>query len=1271
MARQQAAYCASLLLLALLGLDVAAVPVTGAPSAGQVPAPAGPVDPSRVQGAEAFCLDVLHGPSLRQRFASRSATLELDEAVFRAAFGPLWSSRRSATDEEVDSADTEMDGDEWEADADLDSTVKKDSALVRLDALQLLEGSRAAHRRLAHQCADRLARAWSEGVRDGTERRSESRQVYTFLYEADYSELAGSLHDLQQAREKERRTDRYAEAEKEPHQYTEEGVEQPGAQMSRREGSRVRVAWSASQREVEAARIRKAKALEQEKAKDRAHQREVNIAIAAAREQGLRVRRYVNRLLVVVGTALDPEIVLEEGLSHKALTEWKTFLWKTIFKRPGGEPRPGLEGYKETLSEWFMRSANVGSGGRSGLDPQGAYAVVANVQERELVEPWAPPYALEYVDSTSTSRSSLLSAGGVDGAAFNSAGDDRGERERETSSSLVEPDSGYIGLALLKKTREWKLDGWPRAWFFARADAEAVCRDLAPALSSSAEGDVARLRASYALARGHFLDGDDERQRVLFVRDLPARDRLLLLLLLTVRRVVLMDLPFQQQQYSATDYEALIARLAAIDQADLRQAMEDFHSTEATRQWMTAARRPNHSLSWMAMALDFPDDHDLAPRPHSLDAEMRRRMGAAAAAAIRQRICRDQFGLYDLFARPVDHLPTSSLYAPGTARRALLAGGTLQQHSGLVAAHPAVVRTMRRYFANRLLREEGDGDCINQVVAEAKFFGSAVSGFGTRHSDLDVSFELPQQLLDSSSSVGRPCLLESLPEGENWTRGIGRDWARVIYKNKLGEHLNIDGGGDNFEEDGYNFRPPSWRDTFLAHLGKTIAETASTRLPVRSVAELTSDFWRKFWLLENVVKRLFETNYGVIMVGSQKKRSEEVWMSWLSCEIQYDEGNGHVIGKAKVAVRKSLLDMEPGVVGDSDRYRGFVVFNLDLVVARFDEVAQTKLRALQSLAVVSPVIRDVARLFLRFAKAKGVAGTLSPKTEFAVMPSFRFLLVFIEFLLARHFVVESEAADAHLQHGANMADGDLPEVTTTGPARVVRGFALHPRFKQEASRLRQNAWVLLSEFVSDFAGRIAKPPASPTSPGSDAFALPGQSAQALVLLLEDRKRMPKRTTGPLRDTLFAVRRNVTEQLSQSTSYLAHNPWEIGTGGGRGDPQYFRAPVRAAYPIALWTRDLWLFTTEEAAASQTNSAQSPYRFMNPMPRLLPKLCEFLELLLLSAKQQTSGADGPGADGEGSFNAERRSEKPLVGGGELVVHASGGDHPGHGQRLRVRE
>eukprot|EP00392_Amoebophrya_sp_AT5.2_P002242 g2247.t1 len=1033
--------------------------------------------PGSVQDAEAFCLDVLDGPSLRQRFAAATTTPALDEAVFRAAFGPLWASRITS-DEKLHR------GDEPDADTDTDTPTR--ASIVRVDALQLLEGSRAAHRRLARECGKRLASAHEAAV-------DESRQVYTFLYEADYSEFAQTLLELQNMHD------------------TTRGAQERVSLYSSQQGPRT--------------------AEEEE---------QVDFAVRTAREQGQELRKYVNRLLVVAGAALEPEIVLEEDLSHKTVTEWKysektaeakaasglqqraatsvldgnwlrwdwaptpesarssrrkTFLWKTIVKKRGAF---GHEPYRRKLAQWF--ASNV-ERDRTNGQPLG-YAIVANVRERGLIEPWAPPYCVEYVESRSSRWRSSHSQSEAGAGSFVG---------REVGSFPFS-DEVYVGLALNEHAGPQPVQGrWraalqppagdhgeeieQRAWFFARADAEAVCRDFSTFLLPE-DRNLQLLKPSYALARPQFRDGTSM-QRGLFLRDLSPRDRLLLFFLSAVRATFLRELGEQQQRYHKVagtrrrapfrvDYKQMAARLAKLNATDLVAGME-----EAARQSSPSGRRLSNFFR-------LPDNLLVGPahgseRPGEFFPVAVNALALTAATAVQQNICRERFGIpagggqiengsrTSGFPLPAQLVPPPSLYAPGSPRHKLLsaAGG---DHSGLVAAHPAVVRTMRRYFASRLAGREmqehgalagraGKEDCVGQVLAEAKLFGSAVSGFGTRHSDLDVSFALPQQLLDSSSA----CVLEALPEGEKWSR---EDWARVIYKSRLGD-ATLD--KEPLEDAGY-FRPQSWRDTYLARLGKTIGTTPSTELRVRSVAELTSRFWPKFWLLENVVRRLFETDNGVIAAsgGSDADAREQVWMSWLSCEIEYDERNGHVIGKAQVAVRKSLLDLGSDAA-DHGYYRAddFVLFNVDLVVARFDDIAQTKLSGLQSLALADPAIRDAARLFLRFAKKEGISGTLSPKTEFSVMPSFRFLLVFVEFLIERQYV--QSCCDEEDQ-----------------------GEVMWPR------------------------------------PPPDV----------------------KSCNGSLRDKLFAVRKNVPVPVTQprrschpsANSYLAHNPWEIGIGL-EGEPEY--------------------------------------------------------------------------------------------------------------------
>eukprot|EP00392_Amoebophrya_sp_AT5.2_P004175 g4183.t1 len=130
----------------------------------------------------------------------------------------------------------------------------------------------------------------------------------------------------------------------------------------------------------------------------------------------------------------------------------------------------------------------------------------------------------------------------------------------------------------------------------------------------------------------------------------------------------------------------------------------------------------------------------------------------------------------------------------------------------------------------------------------------------------------------------------------------------------------------------------------------------------------------------------------------------KVLMKWQSIEIDYAPQNEFVLGEGTVLVRRELLDMverDVGLVdvsGVDDEEDSWVSFKVDLTVNNFAPEQAQKLHDIQHLAASDATVRNVGRVFFLDAKQRGLVGT-SWKANYSVMPSFRFLLVYVQFLV--------------------------------------------------------------------------------------------------------------------------------------------------------------------------------------------------------------------------------------------------------------------------------
>eukprot|EP00392_Amoebophrya_sp_AT5.2_P014055 g14191.t1 len=314
----------------------------------------------------------------------------------------------------------------------------------------------------------------------------------------------------------------------------------------------------------------------------------------------------------------------------------------------------------------------------------------------------------------------------------------------------------------------------------------------------------------------------------------------------------------------------------------------------------------------------------------------------------------------------------------------------------VVAGHPAVRAALETYFST--LRSEA-GSVLERCKVRADAFGSAVSGFATEKSDVDYSFtpELPENS-DSSDTATR-CVLHTtgdgtLPDELNKPDAGGpaptqRDWERV------------DVDRDNFRTRLENTQSWGGEEVSAPHTDQDLSQypmpSHYVGLPVslcagrEAVDGTTSPFDAfpcKFWLLENLAREMIQgPRDGVIL---RQARTGEVWMKWSSLKIDHDAARRFVLGQGTILVRQDLLDLATG--------EQWLSFKIDLTVNNFGPVQRQKLGDTQRLASSHPTVRNVGRMFFSGAKERKFVGT-SHKGAFEVMPTFRHLLAFMQFLV--------------------------------------------------------------------------------------------------------------------------------------------------------------------------------------------------------------------------------------------------------------------------------
>eukprot|EP00392_Amoebophrya_sp_AT5.2_P011096 g11171.t1 len=319
----------------------------------------------------------------------------------------------------------------------------------------------------------------------------------------------------------------------------------------------------------------------------------------------------------------------------------------------------------------------------------------------------------------------------------------------------------------------------------------------------------------------------------------------------------------------------------------------------------------------------------------------------------------------------------------------------------VVAGHPAVRAALETYFFT--LRNDA-GSVLERCDVRADAFGSAVSGFATGKSDVDYSFtpELPEN--SDSSDTTTKCILHTTGDGtlpdEFDKPGAGgpaptmgdlrqgeAQWGRVDRDNFRTRLENTQSWGGEEVSAPHTDQDLSRYPMPCHYVGLPVSLCAG-REGVDGTMSPFDAFPCKFWLLENLAREMIQgPREGVIL---RQARTGEVWMKWSSLKIEHDAARHFVLGQGTILVRQDLLDLATG--------EQWLSFKIDLTVNNFGPVQRLKLGDTQLLASSHPTVRNVGRMFFSGAKERNLVGT-SHKLAYEVMPTFRHLLAFMQFLV--------------------------------------------------------------------------------------------------------------------------------------------------------------------------------------------------------------------------------------------------------------------------------